>query len=119
LTQANNIFALANAKKLQITPSLALAHVNASRVYLQRLTVKTVNLEITLQYQMVIDIIEMIHRTGYLASSRRKFGRIYQRFWFVRCCGSQRSQSEQVRPGHAMHASGSGFSAVEMKEHDA
>jgi hypothetical protein len=72
-----------------------------------------------LQYQVVIDIIELIHKTRYAGLGRRKFGRIYQCFWFAHCCGSRRLQSEQIRPGHPHARFGMKFSAVEMKEHDA
>jgi hypothetical protein len=46
-----------------------------------------------------MDIIELALKTRYSGLGRRKFGRIYQRFWFVHCCGSRRLQSEQIRPG--------------------
>jgi hypothetical protein len=56
----------------------------------------------------------------HLQSDRRKFGRIWQRFWFARCLGSRRLQSKQICPGHAPALVGIGiFSGFRMKEHDA
>jgi hypothetical protein len=37
--------------------------------------------EITFEYQLLIDPVESPLRTRYSGSGRRKFGRIYQRFW--------------------------------------
>jgi hypothetical protein len=38
--------------------------------------------------------LELFRKARYSRWDRRKFGRIYQRFWFARCCGSRRLQSE-------------------------
>jgi hypothetical protein len=37
--------------------------------------------EIAFEYQVLIDAVESSHRTRYSGRGRRKFGRIYQRFW--------------------------------------
>jgi hypothetical protein len=37
--------------------------------------------EIAFEYQMLIDTVESSRRTRYSGHGRRKFGRIYQRFW--------------------------------------
>jgi hypothetical protein len=43
-------------------------------------------------------------QTCYSLTHRRKFGRIYQRFWLA--AASQRLQSELIRPGYALCYSG-------------
>src|ERR1700733_11769732 len=42
---------------------------------------RTIRHEITFEYQSFIDVVELLLRTRYAGHQRRKFGRIYQRFW--------------------------------------
>jgi hypothetical protein len=62
-------------------------------------------------------VIELMREARYSGCGRRKFGRIYQRFWFARRRGSWLLQSESSFPVSAV-LSEQVFSAATLKEHD-
>jgi hypothetical protein len=53
------------------------------------------------------------------SGGRRKFGRIYRRFWFSRRSQSTAFAIRKIGPDLALHGPGLEFSAVRMKEYDA
>jgi hypothetical protein len=107
---------LAKSKKPQISPSFELS-INGD--CLQQVMRKSHSQEIISFFQLVIRSIEITGDDSAYDPRRRKFGRICQRFWLSRCCGSRRFAIRIIGPSHALHHAGSEFSVVRMKEHDA
>ncbi|MEO6839424.1 MAG: hypothetical protein ABI192_01535 [Bradyrhizobium sp.] len=116
---ANGNFSRDRVKKASdIRPALAGTH-NAPAGRLVRVIRGMKNgSKIGVQYQPIMSVIELARRARYSEGGRRKFGRIYQRFWFVRRRGSWRLQSESSFPFSLCYP-GRVFSAVPLKEHDA
>jgi hypothetical protein len=93
LTLANGI-SLSESQKVRDSPGFHPEHVVPRRACPQRAIAKKIGQEIMFQYQLVMSIVGLPPQITDSMRGRRKFGRIYQRFWFARCCGSRLLQSE-------------------------
>ena len=67
---------------------------------------------------MVMGSTESVIGSVHWLSCRRKFGRIYQCFWFVQKLAVRRAPMNKPVPS-GLVLFGAGFPAVRMKEHDA
>jgi hypothetical protein len=93
---ANGIFARRNRDSFGCRLSRSAASPNQRALSATRN--KKESLKIITQYQIVMSAAERILGARNSNPGRRKFGRICQRFWFARCCGSRRLQSEWSVP---------------------
>jgi hypothetical protein len=120
LTQAKGILVRANSKKLRITPGFEAAHGVASGVYLQQSGEKTADPQI---FYLISDgygyHLSWPARPGIRGQVAANLAAFASASGLFTAAVRGACNPNRYVPVPPMHSSGSEFSAVEMKEHDA